>query len=52
MVETGYRFTEYFEKEVLRTSSYLKKEWCVSVIERPLKELSPRKLPADIKIVA
>lgn len=32
-----YRFTEYFEKEVLRKRPYIKKEWCVSVIERPIK---------------
>lgn len=32
-----YKFTEYFEKEVLRKRPYLKKEWCVSVIEKPLK---------------
>jgi hypothetical protein len=32
-----YRFTDYFEKEVLRKRPYLKKEWCIRVIERPLK---------------
>ncbi len=32
-----YKYTEYFEKEVLRKRSYLKKEWCISVIERPIK---------------
>jgi hypothetical protein len=32
-----YRFTEYFEKEVLRKRSYLKKEWCIRVLEQPLK---------------
>lgn len=32
-----YKFTEYFEKEVLRKRPYLKKEWCIRVIERPLK---------------
>ncbi|HPD57579.1 MAG TPA: hypothetical protein P5294_10455 [Smithellaceae bacterium] len=30
-------FTEYFEKEVLRKRPYLKKEWCINVIENPLK---------------
>ena len=34
---TEYRYTEYFEKEVLRKRPYLKKEWCVKVIENPLK---------------
>ncbi|HDQ04248.1 MAG TPA: hypothetical protein ENN23_06735 [Deltaproteobacteria bacterium] len=32
-----YNFTEYFEKEVLRKRPYLKKEWCINVIENPLK---------------
>jgi hypothetical protein len=35
MVE--YKFTEYFEKEVLRKRPYLKKEWCIEVIQKPLK---------------
>jgi hypothetical protein len=33
----GYGFTEYFEKEVLRKRPYLKKEWCIRVIEKPLR---------------
>ena len=33
----GYRFTEYFEKEVLRKRSYLKKEWCTRVLDNPLR---------------
>lgn len=32
-----YKFTEYFEKEVLRKRPYLRKEWCIRVIENPLK---------------
>ena len=32
-----YKFTEYFEKEVLRKRPYIKKEWCIKVIENPLK---------------
>ena len=28
-----YKFTEYFEQQVLRKRSYLKKEWCIYVIE-------------------
>ncbi len=32
-----YKFTDYFEKEVLRKRPYLKKEWCIQVIEAPLK---------------
>jgi len=32
-----FSFTEYFEKEVLRKRPYLSKEWCVRVIENPLR---------------
>jgi len=32
-----YKFTEYFEKEVLRKRPYIKKEWCVEVLENPIK---------------
>ena len=32
-----YQYTEYFENEVLRKRSYLRKEWCIRVIENPLK---------------
>jgi hypothetical protein len=32
-----YRFTEYFEKEVLRKRPYLKKEWCIRILEQPMK---------------
>ncbi|MDD3847613.1 MAG: hypothetical protein PHC90_14790 [Syntrophorhabdaceae bacterium] len=32
-----YRFTEYFEKEVLRKRSYLQKEWCIRVVENPIR---------------
>ena len=34
---TEYRFTEYFEKEVLRKRPYIKKEWCIRVLDRPLR---------------
>ena len=33
-----YKFTEYFEKEILRKRPYLRKEWCIRVLENPLKE--------------
>ena len=33
---TEYRFTEYFEKEVLRKRTYPKKEWCMQVLDHPL----------------
>lgn len=32
-----YKFTEYFENEVLRKRPYLKKEWCIYVLENPVK---------------
>ncbi len=32
-----YRFTEYFEKEVLRKRPYIKKEWCTRILNQPLK---------------
>lgn len=28
-----YKFTAYFECEVLRKRSYLRKEWCIDVVE-------------------
>ena len=34
---SDYRFTEYFEKEVLRKRPYLRKEWCDRVIENPIR---------------
>ena len=35
-----YKFTEYFEKEVLRKRPYLKKEWCIRVLEHALRSES------------
>jgi hypothetical protein len=32
-----YKFTPYFENEILRKRPYLKKEWCIRVIENPIK---------------
>ena len=32
-----YAFTAYFETEVLRKQPYLRKEWCIRVLEHPLK---------------
>ena len=32
-----YSFTAYFEKEVIRKRPYIKKEWCIQVVENPLK---------------
>ena len=36
-VMTEYKFTEYFENEVLRKRPYLKKDWCVFVIENAVR---------------
>ena len=32
-----YNYTEYFKNEVLRKRPYLKKKWCIQVIENPIK---------------
>ena len=32
-----YKFTPYFDNEVLRKRPYLVKEWCIRVIENPVK---------------
>jgi len=32
-----YKFTDYFEKEVLRKRPYIKKEWCIQVFENPIR---------------
>ena len=32
-----YKFTPYFENEVLRKRPYLKVEWCIRVITKPLR---------------
>jgi len=34
---TKYRFTDYFENEVLRKRPYIRKEWCIQAIENPLR---------------
>ena len=34
---TIYKFTPYFENEVLRKRAYIKKEWCIDVLENPLR---------------
>ena len=35
---TEYHFTEYFENEALRKRPYLKKEWCIRVVENPIRK--------------
>jgi hypothetical protein len=32
-----YKFTDYFENEVLQKRPYLQKEWCIRVIENPIR---------------
>ncbi|WP_447974090.1 hypothetical protein [Nitrospira sp. Kam-Ns4a] len=32
-----YKFTDYFEKEVLRKRPYLKREWCIRVLDNPIR---------------
>lgn len=34
---TSYKFTEYFENEVLRKRPYIKKDWCIRVVSNPIK---------------
>ena len=32
-----YRFTDYFEREVLRKRPYLRREWCIAVVQNPIR---------------
>jgi hypothetical protein len=32
-----YKFTDYFEQKVLLKRPYLNKEWCIRVLENPIK---------------
>lgn len=34
---TVYKYTEYFENEVLRKRPYLKKDWCEYVLENAVR---------------
>ena len=34
---SNYKYTDYFENEVLRKRPYIKKEWCVQVLKNPTK---------------
>ena len=36
-METKYKFTQYFLNEVLRKRPYIQKEWCIRIVENPLK---------------
>jgi len=35
---TDFQFTEYFEEEVLRKRPYLQKEWCIRVVQAPIRK--------------
>ena len=38
----SYNYTGYFENEVLRKRPYLQKEWCIWIIEHPIRfEVQP-----------
>jgi hypothetical protein len=32
-----FHFTDYFETQVLRKRPYLKREWCIAVVEKPVR---------------
>lgn len=32
-----YKFTDYFENEVLRKRPYIRKQWCIDVLENPVR---------------
>jgi len=34
---SSFKFTKYFENEVLRKRPYLKKDWCIQVVQNPVK---------------
>ena len=36
-MKSKYKFTRYFENKVLIKRPYLKKEWCIRVVEKPIK---------------
>ena len=33
----SFSFTDYFEHEVLRKRPYLRREWCIAVVQRPIR---------------
>ena len=32
-----YKFTNYFEKEIMRKRPYIKKQWCIDIVKNPVK---------------
>jgi uncharacterized protein YuzE len=43
-----YKFTEYFEKEVLRKRPYLKKEWCIRVCGKAVEKRTSGGKPLSV----
>ncbi len=33
----SFRFTEYFDREVMRKRTYLRKDWCIRVLQAPAR---------------
>jgi hypothetical protein len=44
----GHRYTRHFEQEVLRKRPYLKREWCVYVVEHAVRSEAPGAQPLEI----
>ena len=43
-----YKYTAYFENEVLRKRAYIKREWCIKAIENPIRvEVAPSGTTAE-----
>ena len=42
-----YRFTDYFDREVLRKRPYLRREWCIAIIEHPTRVESQENVATD-----
>jgi len=38
MKEQKYEYTGYFENKVLQKRPYLRKEWCIRIIEDPIRK--------------
>ena len=38
MKEPQYEFTGYFENKVLQKRPYLRKDWCIRIIENPIRK--------------
>ncbi len=32
-----YQFTAYFDDQVLRKRPYLRREWCIAIVENPIR---------------